>query len=183
MKKIVLTAISTLFSLVSFAQDYSNAIKANPLALFGGVDLVSYERAFSEHSTGIVGVGTGGFNFADVKYSASGGTLQYRYYFREAIDGWYLGAGVQYQTGSVEIEGGAEIEGETLIDDESIDFSAFGGGIRGGRQWAWDSGFTLDLNLGINLASFSYDEEPQSAIELRETGIVPAFGLALGYAW
>ena len=109
--------------------------------------------------------------------------MQYRYYFSEAIDGWYVGGGVQYQSGSVEIEGGAEIDGGILIDSENIDFGAFGVGAKGGHQWAWNSGFTLDLNIGVNFTSFSYDEIPESAIELRDSGIVPAFGLALGYAW
>ena len=183
MKKIIAIIFFALCSLMSFAQDYSNAVKVNPLSLLGGVDLLSYERAFSEHSTGIIGAGVGGFNFDDIKYSSVGGTLQYRYYFREAVESWYVGGGVQYRNGSVEIEAGAELETGTLIESENIDFGAFGVGLKGGHQWAWNSGFILDLNIGFNYASFSYDEIPQSAIELRDSGIVPAFGLALGYAW
>ena len=158
-----------------------NAIKANPLALLGGADLVSYERAISDNSSLVLGAGIGGFKVSGTKYSSFGVSGQYRYYFKEALNGLYAGAIVQYLSGDVEYEDifgfGAE------IDD--VGYSSFGGGVKFGHQWAWDSGFLLDLNVGASYSSFSYDDSDDDAFVtgLKSSGVLPTFGLALGYAW
>ena len=76
MKKILLLAA---FAVSGFALAQDNSIKANPAALLGGTDLVSFEHRFGDHFSGVVGVGYGGFKFGGYKYKSMGGGLQGRY--------------------------------------------------------------------------------------------------------
>jgi len=183
MKKILFFVAVIATSFAMKAQE--NAIKANPFALLGGTDLVSYERAVSDNSSVIVGAGIGGFKIAGTKYSSFGASLQYRYYFKEALKGWYAGAFAQYLSGNVDFESFTFNEDTFTTEEttEEISYGAFGGGAKVGHQWIWDSGFTLDLNAGIGYSSFSYDDDSDTTLGLKASGILPNFGLALGYAW
>ena len=124
----------------------------------------------------------GGFKLGSIKYSSYGGGLQYRYYFSEAIKGWY-GAGVAgLQSGSVEDEGFDFGGGFGSTESSETNFSAFNLGARAGYQWVWGSGFTFDLNLGIAYSTFSYDDDTNFT-GLRASGILPTGSLALGYSF
>ena len=46
----------------SFANAQENIIKANPLSVLGGTDLLSYEHKLGDNSSLLVGAGIGGFN-------------------------------------------------------------------------------------------------------------------------
>jgi len=179
MKKIILAAIFGLISFASFAQE--NVIKVNPLALLGGTDLVSYERALGDQSSAIVGAGYAGYKFGGFKYTNIGGRLEYRYYFDEVLSGWFAGGIAQYQSGKVESET-SDIFGTDELDSET-NFSSFGVGAKAGYQWVWDSGFSLDLSLGANYSKFSYDDEDGAFATLEGSGIFPQFGFGLGYAF
>lgn len=147
----------------------------------GGTDLISCERAIGDQSSFVVSGAIGGFKIASIKYSSFGGGLQYRYYFDEALSGWYGAADVSYQSGKTTF---VDTFGDG--DDSEFDFSAFGGGVRGGHQWIWDSGFSLDLNLGASYKSFDYDfKDADSTTQglFKGSGVLPTFGFALGYAW
>ena len=99
MKKIIFTAITILS--IGFANAQENAIKANPLALLGGTDLISYERKVSDNSTASLGLGFASFNFGGVTYTSTGAEVQYRYYFEEALKKWYAGGQVGYTAGKI----------------------------------------------------------------------------------
>ena len=89
MKKTIFIAIIALASFGTLnAQE--NIIKANPLAILGGTDLVSYERALGDQTSILVSGAIGGFKFSSIQYKTYGGGLQYRYYFNEVFDGWYI---------------------------------------------------------------------------------------------
>jgi hypothetical protein len=178
MKKLLLFVAFAAFGF-SFSNAQENAVKVNPLAILGGTDLVSYERALTDNASGIISAGIGGFSIGNFSYSSYGAGLQYRYYFSEVIRGWYGGGAVAFQGGNVEAED--NFDGSS---SEEISFGAFSGGIKGGYQWSWDSGFTLDLNLGINYVNFSYDDTDNSSFDsLDGSGILPQFGFGLGYAF
>jgi len=183
MKKILLITVLALLSTNTiFAQE--NAIKINPLAILGGTDLVSYERAFSDNTSGIISAGYGGFKIADVSYKSVGGGLQYRYYFDEALNGWYVGAIAGYQSGDVESES-ITIDGSS-VDSSKFNFTAIGAGAKAGFQWLWDSGFTLELNLGVSYKSFKYDFDnasQEAEFDFSSSGVLPTFGFGLGYAF
>ena len=183
MKKLFFTAILTFFTMANITAQ-ENVIKVNPLAILGGIDLVSYERTLSENTSGIISAAYGGFKIEDLDYSSFGGGLQYRYYFDEVLSRWYGAAGLSYQFGKVESEN--ITVGGSSIDANKFDFSAFGGGLKIGYQWVWDSGFSLDPNLGASYKSFNYefeDEDQENLFDVKPSGVLPTFGFALGYAF
>ncbi len=172
MKKLLLVAAFTVATMgLTSAQE--NAIKVNPLAILGGTDLVSYERGLNDNSSVVLSGAIGGYSLGSFKYSSFGGGAQYRYYFDEVIRGWYGAGSVAYQLGKVESEdifGGGE--------SDEISFGGISAGVKGGYQWSWDSGFTLDLNLGINYVNYSYEDTDNSSFSsLEASGILPQFGL------
>ncbi len=170
MKKIILSALAVLA--FGFTNAQENIIKANPLSLIGGTDLVSFEHKIGANTSLLVGVGVGGFKIGDSKYSNFGGELQYRYYFSEALKGFYAGGQAGYSVGKVKITSATD-----------TNFGALKIGAKGGYQWVWGSGFSLDLNLGIAYNNFSYKNSSLSTSALKASGILPNFGFGLGYAF
>ena len=71
MKKLFLVGALALFGVISAQQ---NSVKCNPLAVFGGSDMFSYERAVGEHSTVGVGVGFSSYKITDVEYNSLAGS-------------------------------------------------------------------------------------------------------------
>jgi hypothetical protein len=50
----------------------------------------------------------------------------------------------------------------------------------------WDSGFTLELNLGVSYKSFKYDFDnasQEAEFDFKASGVLPTFGFGLGYAF
>lgn len=154
------------------------ALKVNPLSFFGGTDLVSGEFKIGDNSSVIAGLGVAGYKIAGSKYSSFGGEAQYRYYFSEALHGWYGGAKVGYLAGKVKLEDyyndGTKYE---------TNYGALNLGVKGGYQWIFGSGFTLDLNLGAAYSSFKYDDNSGNFSTLKGSGILPNLGFALGFAF
>ncbi len=169
MKKIILTAIAVCA--FGFANAQENIIKANPLALLGGTDMVSFEHKLGENTSILLGAGIGGYKIGDAEYSNMGAEVQYRYYFEEAFKGFYAGGQVGYSSGKVKI-----LSSET-------NFGSFKLGGKGGYQWVWDSGFSLDLNIGIAYNNFSYKDSSGAFTSLKASGVLPNFGFGLGYAF
>lgn len=183
MKKIILTAVVVLC--LSFANAQESIVKANPLAFLGGSDLVSYEHKLGENTSFVLGAGIGGFSIGGAKYSSFGAEAQYRYYFNEALKGLYAGGQIGYTSGKVTSE---EYKFSftypyTTLYEYSTTFSSFELGAKGGYQWVWDSGFCLDLNLGIAYNNFSYKDSGTGFDSLSASGVLPNFGLGLGYAF
>jgi hypothetical protein len=183
MKKIILSALAMFaFTLVS-AQE--NIIKANPLSVLGGTDLLSIEHKLGDNSSILVGAGIGGFKIGTAKYSNMGAEVQYRYYFNEALKGLYAGGQIGYSSGKVKIDGFPTITGGTSIvtTTNETNFSSLKVGGKGGYQWVWDSGFSLDLNVGMAYNNFSYKNSDASFSTLKASGVLPNFGFGLGYAF
>lgn len=180
MKKFFLVGALALCGAMSAQK---NSVKANPFALLGGSDLVSYERAIGGNSTIGVGAGIGGFKLGGVKYSQAGGSVFYRYYFNEALKGWYGQGSASYSGGSVKMgDSGFTIDNTNSVN-EKVSFGAFGAQAKAGYQWIWNSGFTLDLNAGIGYTSLSYDTSNNNLTGLKASGVLPQFGIALGYSF
>jgi len=176
MKKVLLSLL--VVAGLGFATNAQTvAIKANPLALLGGTDLLSGEFKVGGNSSVGVGLGLAGFKIAGSKYSSFGGEAQYRYYFRESLHGWYLGAKAGYLAGKVKIDGFGD--GETY----KTNYGSFNVGAKAGYQWAFDSGFVIDLNLGAAYSSFKYDDNSGEFATLKGSGILPNLGFGLGFAF
>jgi hypothetical protein len=169
----------SLLMLVAFActaKAQTVAIKANPLAFFSGTDLLSGEFKIGGNSSVLVGAGIAGFKISGSKYSSFGGEAQYRYYFNEALKGWYAGAKVGYLSGKVKID--------SFDDDQyETNFGALNVGVKAGYQWVFRSGFTLDLNLGAAYSSYKYDDNQDAFSSLKASGVLPNLGFGLGYAF
>jgi len=182
MKKIFLTA-AAVFAF-SFANSQENIIKANPLALLGGTDMVSFEHKLDDKTSLVFGAGIGGFKIGGAKYSNMGAEVQYRYYFDEALEGFYAGGQVGYSSGKVKLDGVLTYSGGAFgTTTNETNFGSFKLGGKGGYQWVWDSGFSLDLNLGLAYNNFSYKNSDAAFSGLEASGVLPNFGFGLGYAF
>jgi hypothetical protein len=183
MKKVIL-AICTLVILGSAnAQkgQTQNVIKANPLGLFFGSANIAYERALGEKSSVVIAPSFGSFKLSGFKYSSFGFGAEYRLYLGSstAPAGTYFAPGLGYTTGKVKVDdfsgSGSEPEAK---------FGAFVGKVVIGKQWIWGGGFTLDLNGGIQYLNYSYSDNTNSVFGgLSASGILPALGLSIGYAF
>lgn len=173
MKKLFLVGALALLGIANAQQ---NSVKVDPFSLLlFGKDMVTYERAVGEKSSVGLGAGLGTLKANDLSYNNVGGTLFYRYYFKEVLKGWYGMGSVAYGSGTV--------KNTENSDTEKVKFNSFNGKIKAGYQWLWNSGFTLDINAGLGYNSFNYDTKAQDTPNLKASGILPAFGLALGYSF
>ncbi len=179
MKKLLLGFV---ISIMSYGTISAQAIKLNPFALLGGRDLVSAEFAMGERNSLQVGLGYGGFKFGELRYTSYGGGLQYRFYFQEQMNGWYAAPGAGYGGGEVKVT-------DAFSDDEtSLSFNSFGGEVRIGRQWLFDSGFLIDINAGAGYGSFKYQFSDESEEDLYKDvlsggGVRFAGSVGIGYAF
>ena len=183
MKKLFIAAIAVLTFGAANAQE--NSIKVNPLSFFGGNDLLSYEHKINANGSVAVGVGFSSLTVASTTYSDFGGELQYRFYFEEAMKGWYAGPNVGFSAGTVKTENGFLGTGNgTTYEDKRTKLQI---GARAGYQWIFGSGFTLDLNLGLAYNKYAYTFSSNSNSSLQNdykvSGILPNFGLGLGYSF
>jgi len=168
--------------------DYSNSIKTNPLSMIFGVFGAQYERKIGDNMSlgltlGFYSRSTGALG---MEYNYSGFTInpEFRYYFEEAIEGWYISPYITFTSITQEytfthttydINGNAT---ETT-DKTSTTLSIYGGGAVGGRQWIW-GGFTLDVYAGIGYMTVSGDVASGG---LTLSGALPVFGTAIGYSF
>ena len=185
MKKLLMVGAIALFASVN-AQE--NSIKVNPAALLGGSDLITFEHKFSDNVSGVIGAGYGGFKIGDNKYTTYGAGVQGRYYFTEAMTGFYGAAIVDYTNGKVKIDNSFASAFGGSSQTAEADLTGIGGGVRAGYQWIFGSGFTLDINLGASYKSFSYKwnttaDETFYGDSLKASGVLPTGSLGLGYSF
>lgn len=175
--------------------DYNNSIKINPLSLLFGTAGITYERKIGDNMS--IGL-SGGMYFNNMsafvmesKYSGFNISPEFRYYFDNAIEGWFVGAYFSY-TGITNTQKNTDGTPITIDDDGNDVFeikntlTAISGGAFGGRQWIW-GGFTLDVYAGIGYTSVSwkYDKnyDPLLGGGLSLEGILPVLGAAIGYSF
>ena len=174
MKKILLAAL-TLLSM-SFVKAQDNVIKVNPLAFFGGSDLVSYERKITDNISGLVGLGYSSFSLGSYKYTNYGSEIQGRYYFKEALKGFYGGAQAGFNLGKATLDAG--------FITSDVSYTSIRLGAKAGYQWIWNSGFALDLNFGFAYNTYSYNADAgTSTAGLSGGGARPNLGFGLGFAF
>jgi hypothetical protein len=180
MKKMFFVIALAATSFAVKAQDApTNVVKLNPLGLIFGSANVAYEKALNEKSSFLIAPQFGGFKLGGVKYSSFGLGAEYRLYLsnsKSAPEGFYAGPGLAFTSGKVKYEGFEE-------GDEKIKFSSFGGKVILGNQWIFDSGFTIDLNGGISYQKFSYKDGKEDGFGLKASGVLPALGFSIGYAF
>lgn len=175
MKKTVLLAfLCVAFLTKGFAQDYEHSIKINPLgAIFGAANL-AYEKTLSENTSVLIAPSFGMLKLSGFKYTTYGLGAEYRFYISKnhvAPEGMYVAPGAGFSFGQAKYE------------DDHDKTKTTGFNIKGvlGYQWIWESGFTLDLNGGIQYTSFSFRDDEFDAIPF--SGILPALGVSIGYSF
>ncbi|WP_395053079.1 DUF3575 domain-containing protein [Flavobacterium sp.] len=187
MKKIIFTAIAVMGFVFMNAQE--NIIKVNPLAFLGGTDLLSFEHKFGAHTSGSVGLGFASYKLGGYKYKDNGAELQFRYYVKEAMEGLYGGVRVGFSSGKNTYDSAGFFgpsSGNSSLDTK---FTTIKAGVKGGYQWIWDSGLSLDLNLGLGYTKYTYkydstvDAEDIAFFNFKGSSVGPNFGFALGYAF
>lgn len=169
MKKLIISL--ALIALAFGAQAQNNVIKTNPLGLAFGNFNATYERVLGTSSSILIR-GQYMYKIFGLKVGLGGVGLGYRYYITHAKkpvpSGFYVNPQAVYSFGSMDD-----------IFDESVSISTIGLGAELGYQWAWPSGFVLDLGLGPMYTIVLGDN---SDIELV-SGIGPTATLAIGYAF
>ena len=167
MKKIILIFAIALFGLNSMkAQDVKGIIKVNPIGFAFGIFNVNYEKPLNEKNS--FAIGANYYNYGSVGVSGFGLSGEYRFYFSKnttAPEGLF-GAPI-VNLSSLSYDNGSNGT-ETAF--------SFGGGVKGGYQWVWDSGVALDLYFGYGFRSANFDS-------YNYTGGYPILGLAIGYAF
>lgn len=185
MKKIITLLLVGILVMPAFAQkpetsDEKNVIKLNTLSLIIGTGSIFYERHLTDNLSGQLGVAYLNYSFGegDAKSKFTGLILtpEVRFYPKSnAIDGFYIGPYVRYQNFS--------LSGDT---DEAT-YTNIGGGATLGRQWIFNSGFTIDLFVGGHYGKGSLKYESDITTDTFETdlfeGFRTRFGFALGFAF
>ncbi len=170
MKKLVISLVFFAFALSINAQ--SNVIKTNPLGLAFGNFNVTYERVISSSSS-ILLEGQYMYKLLGIKVNLGGLGVGYRYYIthvkKPVPSGFYINPQASFSFGSV-----------TDNADVMVSANTFGIGAELGYQWAWESGFVLDLGIGpmYNFTSASSGSDVASV-----NGFSPTATLAVGYAF
>ncbi len=167
MKKLLIVFAVVLFGMSSLkAQEASGIIKVNPIGMVFGVFNATYEKPLNEKSS--ISLGASFFNWSSINVSGLGVSSEYRFYFSnnsEAPHGMFAAPVLEINSMSYD---GYNGEKESLL--------AFGGGVKAGHQWLWDSGITLDLYFGYGYMSAKFEH-------YDATGGYPMLGLAIGYAF
>jgi len=169
MKKLIISLVFVAFAFSINAQ--SNVIKTNPLGLAFGNFNATYERVLGTSSS-ILFRGQYMYRLLGVKVNLGGVGIGYRYYFTHAKKpvpgGFYINPQAAYSFGSVYDE-----------FDEQVSISTIGVGAELGYQWAWESGFVLDLGIG---PMYTFIDSDEADIEIS-SGFLPSATLAIGFAF
>ncbi len=163
---------SVLFSTNSYSQEFRNVIKTNPVGLAFGNFNVTYEKVLDTKSS-LLFDAQYMYQLFGTDIKAGGLGLAYRYYFthakREVPTGFYVNPQLSYSFGNLE---------DSNAQKQS--FGIFGIGAEIGYQWAWDSGFTLDLGIGPNYSIITGDVGDSFD---KTSGILPSATVAVGFAF
>ena len=170
MKKLIISLALIVFALGAHAQN--NVIKTNPLGLAFGNFNLTFERVISPSSSVLIR-GQYMYKLLGIKVNMGGLGVGYRYYITHAKkpvpSGFYVNPQAAFSFGSVADN-----------NDVMISANTFGIGAELGYQWAWESGFVLDLGIGpmYNFASGTSGEDTG-----KIDGFLPSATLAIGYAF
>lgn len=169
MKKLILSLTIIAFAFSLSAQ--SNIIKTNPLGLAFGNFNATYERVLGTSSS-VLFRGQYMYRLLGEEVNMGGLGVGYRYYITHAKKpvpgGFYINPQAAFSFGSI-----------TDDNDETFNASTIGIGFELGYQWAWESGFVLDLGIGPMYTFASVEEDTGDDI----SGFLPTGTIAIGYAF
>jgi hypothetical protein len=170
-KALLLSVMVMALAMTANAQD--NVIKTNPIGLAFGNFNVTYERVLNDKSS-VLGSANFRFGLFGIDVFNFGLGAGYRYYFTHANKDVPTGFYVNPQAGF----GFGSVTEEDVVDNS---FTTFGIGAELGYQWAWTSGFVLDLGIGPNYTVISGDVDDVGFDST--SGILPSVTIAIGFAF
>ena|SRR5436190_3488011 len=199
MKKITVLALA-IFAMAlsnsSFAQVKDNAVKVNIVGAVIGQYQLAYERALNEHMSVQLSVGyvTRSYDLAPVYTSKTSGFLvipEFRYYFKESLQGAYAAAFFRYRGVTTTYD----FLDETYDYDYEEKRTSIGGGLVLGYQALISDAVVFDIFLGPQFKSASYKAKYDdntlgtgfydtiSFKGVEDSGVGVRFGFNLGVAF
>jgi hypothetical protein len=178
MKKFTILFAVIFLSATGFAQKKSsslerqNVIKVNPLGIIFGIAGVSYERVIDSKSSVQFDANFGGLSVSGNKYTNLGAGINYRRFFgasSEAPKGIYISPGIGVLNSKVKV-------GSSSGSSTGVTFK----GVLG-NQWVFNSGFSIDVNAGIQYANIT--PKINNVAYDKYSGVFAAVGFSLGYAF
>lgn len=152
------------------AQAYDNVIKTSPIGLAFGNFNATFERVISESSSVLISANYF-YQFLGVDVNTVGVRGAYRYYFthkkKDVPTGFYVNPQIGASFGS----------------SDDVSYGSFSIGAEVGYQWAWDSGFVLDLGIGPNYTNLTGDFNEIGFDASGGSAILPSITVAIGYAF
>ena len=160
--------------------EFNNSLKINILSMLVAKFGLQYERKICDKMS--VALTLGFLYQSDDEGSKSGFSInpEFRYYFEEAIKGWYVSPYITYFVVK-ETRTDTYFNNNFPIDTYSkITQYVYGGGFVGGHQWILN-GFTLDVFCGISITASSRDKVHTLGYPIY--GILPTIGGCFGYSF
>ncbi len=171
-KRLFVFVVAILFATAGISQSFEHVVKTNPIGLaFGNLNL-KYEKTIGTTSSVLIGANYI-YKLLGVEINGYGFNLGYRYYFtnkkKDIPSGFYVMPQAKYSSAG---------SGNDKITDISF-------GAEVGYQWAFDSGFTLDLGAGPLYHILTIEDNNTNTGAFNQTGnyILPSFTFAIGYAF
>ena len=174
-----------------------HALKVYPLALFSNslfntdiitkrMNLISYERKLYKNNTFSVSAGIGSLAFGSYLNSIElGGELEYRYYIKDALKGWYAGGVFLYSIDLWNIKGTeTRISSTPIAAGSKVYVNTISVGPKFGYQFLWKKKkgfFTLDLGSGLGYTHIFYENNSERILTVNRLGLF--FDVGLGYSF
>jgi len=172
MKKILFSVFFFSICFQSFSQTTEKS-----LAIYGSARLV-LEKPIDNYSTVSIIPSVGVLNTNDVNYLLFGIGSEYRYYLTgTAPVGFYSGIGIGYSYGN------ARIANENLAGyNKKTDVGGVLGHLVIGRQWIFESGLLLNINLGAHYLNMNFKHSTAEFSSVKAfKGVMPGIGICIGY--
>jgi hypothetical protein len=177
MKKVLYTLGLVACSSLA-AQAQTSALKLNLFSLPVKTASVFFEHKMGDMTSAQLGVFYTGFSVGDTKFSGFGVTPEYRFFLTgEAMQGFYMGPYVRYQSFTLTNETDLSGFGGTTTKDEAT-LSTFGGGVNIGYQWLFKQRVALEPFLRVGYSAGTV--KVTSGNDNFSTGSFDGFGLMPG---
>ncbi len=170
-KTIAIGVVMLIASSAAFSQAYDHVMKTNPIGLaFGNIN-VTYEHILNEKSSLHSSINYQ-YSLLGVKVNSFGVEGGYRYYFthskKDVPSGFYIQPQAAFTAGK---------------DETDTSYSALRFGAEVGYQFAFESGFVLDLGLGPYFTNLFGDYADTDFDVDGSFLVLPSITIAVGYAW
>lgn len=186
MKKVILSLAVLAGTATMASAQSSNALKVNVISPIFKTGSFFFEHKLNDNATGQLGFSFTSWQPDDTKITGFSITPEYRYYLSgEAMDGFYVGPFVRYQSFSLtneydsyQFDNNGNMTTVRRKDEGTL--NTLGAGVLVGRQWLFKDRFTLDLFAGPSYSGGSVKAKSGSADNLDVSGGLNGFGLRVG---